>query len=151
MKGLSHTYTCILSLPNSPPIQAATQHWAEFQVLYGRSLLVLHFNYSNVYMSIPNSLTIPSPHPSSPAIISLDYDFWSGPRMLMLLVSEHHSSDTVALALLQAPWPPHCCSDPSNSVCPRAFAWPAAWNAAPQISMQSSPNLFQVPAQMSPS
>ena len=39
-KGLSHTYTCIHSPPNSPPIQAATQHWAEFPVLYSRSLLV---------------------------------------------------------------------------------------------------------------
>ena len=36
-------------------------------VLSSRSLLVLviHFKYSSVYMSIPNSLTILSPHPSS--------------------------------------------------------------------------------------
>ena len=33
-KGLSHIDICIHSLPNSPPIQAATQHWAEFLVLY---------------------------------------------------------------------------------------------------------------------
>jgi len=26
------------------------------------SLLVIHFKYSRVYVSIPNSLTIPSPH-----------------------------------------------------------------------------------------
>ena len=30
MKGLNHTYTCIHSLPKSPPIQAATQHREEF-------------------------------------------------------------------------------------------------------------------------
>ena len=42
----------------------------------------------------------------SPAIISLNYDFWSVPRMLMGLVSKHHSSATAALALLQAPCPP---------------------------------------------
>ena len=47
--------------PKLPPIQAATQHWAEFHVLYGRSLLVIHFKYSSVYLSIPNSLTTPSP------------------------------------------------------------------------------------------
>ena len=47
-KGLSHTYTCIHSPPNSPPIQPATKHWAEFPVLYNRSLLVIHFKYSSV-------------------------------------------------------------------------------------------------------
>ena len=40
-KGLSHTYTCIHSPPNSPPIQAATKHWSELPVLYGRSLLII--------------------------------------------------------------------------------------------------------------
>ena len=43
-KGLSHTQTCIHSPPNSPPIQAATWHWAEFLVLYSRTVLVFHFN-----------------------------------------------------------------------------------------------------------
>ena len=47
--------------PRLPPIQAATQHWAEFPVLYTRSSLVIHFQYGSVSMSIPNSLTIPSP------------------------------------------------------------------------------------------
>ena len=31
-------------------------------MLYSMSLLVIHFKYSRVYVSIPNSLTIPSPH-----------------------------------------------------------------------------------------
>ena len=31
-------------------------------MLYSRSLLVIHFKYSSVSMSIPNSLTIPSPN-----------------------------------------------------------------------------------------
>ena len=39
-KGLSHAYTCIHAPPNSPPIQAATRHGAEFPVLSSRSLLV---------------------------------------------------------------------------------------------------------------
>ena len=33
-------------------------------VLHSRSLLVLHFKYSSVYMSIPNSLTVPSRYTS---------------------------------------------------------------------------------------
>ena len=32
--------------------------------LYSRSLLIVHLKYNNVYLSIPNSLTIPSPDPS---------------------------------------------------------------------------------------
>ena len=47
--------------PKLPSHQAATEHWAEFPVLYSRSLLVIHFRYSRVYMSIPNPLTISSP------------------------------------------------------------------------------------------
>ena len=35
-----------------------------------RSLLVIHFRYSSVYMSIPNSLTVLSPHPSHLVTIS---------------------------------------------------------------------------------
>ena len=31
-KELSHTCTCILSPPNSPPVQTAPLHWAEFSV-----------------------------------------------------------------------------------------------------------------------
>ena len=44
-----------------------------YPVLYGRSLLVLHFKYSSVHMSIPNSQTIPSPHsyPWQPLVHSL--------------------------------------------------------------------------------
>ena len=33
-------------------------------MLYSRSLLVILIKYSSVYMSIPNSLTIPSLYPS---------------------------------------------------------------------------------------
>ena len=46
-------------------LQAATKHWAECPVPYSRSLLVIHLKYSRVYMSIPNSLSIPS-HITSP-------------------------------------------------------------------------------------
>ena len=36
-------------------------------MLYSRSLLVIYFEYNSVYMTFPNSLSIPSP----PATISL--------------------------------------------------------------------------------
>ena len=61
VKGLSHTYMCIHSCLNTPPIQAATKHWSLLHMLYSRSLLVIYLKYSSVYMSIPNSLTIPFP------------------------------------------------------------------------------------------
>ena len=32
-------------LPQTPLLQAATKHWAEFPVLYGKTLLVIHFIY----------------------------------------------------------------------------------------------------------
>ena len=35
-----------------------------------KSLLVIHFKYISEYMSIPSSLTVPSPHPSHPVTIS---------------------------------------------------------------------------------
>jgi len=66
VKGFSLMYPFSPKLPTS--VQAATQHWTEFLVLYSKSLLVIHFKYSNVYVSIPNSQTIPllllpTPHP----------------------------------------------------------------------------------------
>ena len=38
-------------------------NWAEVPVPYSRSLLLIHFKYSSVYLSVPNSLTIPLPSP----------------------------------------------------------------------------------------
>ena len=40
------------------------RYWAEFPVLYSRSLLVFPFKYSHVYMSIPNSQPVPPCYPS---------------------------------------------------------------------------------------
>ena len=39
-----------------------TECWAEFPVLYSRSLLVIHVKYSSVYKSVPNSSWI-APYP----------------------------------------------------------------------------------------
>ena len=38
-----HIHVSVLPQPQLPFSQAATQHWAEFHELYGRSLLVIHF------------------------------------------------------------------------------------------------------------
>ena len=38
-----------------------------------RALLAIHFKCSSEYMSIPHSLTIPSPYSSQPATISLSF------------------------------------------------------------------------------
>ena len=65
--GHSNLYTCIHSPPNSPSIQATTQHWTELHVLNSRSLLVIHFKHSSVYMFIPNSPTISFPPPPAPS------------------------------------------------------------------------------------
>ena len=62
-----HIYTCVYSSSNSFPIWVVTQYWAEFPVLYYRSLLVIYFKYSSVYMLIPNSQAIP-PCNSSPLV-----------------------------------------------------------------------------------
>ena len=43
---------------NSCPLWVITQYWVEFPVLYSRSLLVIHFTYNSVYMSILNSLWV---------------------------------------------------------------------------------------------
>ena len=59
-----HIHVSIL-LQTPPPFQSATEHWEESHVLYSRSLLVIHFKYSSVYMSISNSLIIPSSQPSA--------------------------------------------------------------------------------------
>ena len=60
-KGLSHTYTCIHPSPDAPH-PGCHVTLSRVSSLYSRSLLVICFKYSSVYMSIPNSLTIPFPH-----------------------------------------------------------------------------------------
>ena len=40
------------------PSYVIREHWVEFPVIYSRSWLVVHFEHSTVYMSIPHSLTL---------------------------------------------------------------------------------------------
>ena len=65
MKGLSHIYTWVHS-PQTP-LPSRLPHnikHRQFHVLYNRSLLVIHFKYSSVYVTFPKSLTIPSLPPT---------------------------------------------------------------------------------------
>ena len=53
-KWFSYTYTHIYYFSESFPIYVITDYRLEFPVLYSRSLLIIQFIYSSVYMSIPN-------------------------------------------------------------------------------------------------
>ena len=53
-------------------IKVIAEYWPEFLVLYSRSLLVIYFTYSSVYMSIPVSQFIPNP---LLPLVSLSYFF----------------------------------------------------------------------------
>ena len=46
------------------------QYCAEFLVPYSKSLLVIYFKYSSVYIPIPNTLTIPPHQPFLPVTIN---------------------------------------------------------------------------------
>ena len=69
VKGLSHTYTCIPSPPNSPAIQAATQHWAEFPVGGGVSLTKVKYREQNVAHNslAPSAFTLSCHHHHHPS------------------------------------------------------------------------------------
>ena len=58
-----------VSIPPQPPSHPSCHLTPEFLVPHSRSLSVIHFKYSRVYLSIPNSLIIPSFNPSPPVTI----------------------------------------------------------------------------------
>ena len=55
----SALYIQISILPQTP-LPSRLPYGAEAHVLHSESLLVAHFKYSSVYLTTPNSLTIPS-------------------------------------------------------------------------------------------
>ena len=124
--GDSHTQAGIHCPPNAPPSQAATYHRAEFPLPHGRSLLVIRFKYSGVYLCIPNSLTIPS----SPATIS---SFPECGHTIILnvtrsLVSHILSSESCLLRqeyVFCQPWI-NAGGDPGSFLLPSAFLPPQA-------------------------
>ena len=61
----SATHTHVSILPHTP-LPSRLPHNMEQRFLCIMSLLVTHFKYSSVHLSIPNSLTIPSLHLSLP-------------------------------------------------------------------------------------
>ena len=65
-------YSFSLNFPAHPGCHKTL---TEFPVLYSRSLLVIHFKYSSVYMSIPNSLTVSFPQ-SYPGNHKRNTDFY---------------------------------------------------------------------------
>ena len=85
----SATHTHVSILPQTPPTQAATEHRAEFNVLYSRSLLLIHFKYSTVYTLIPNSTMLsPILSPGNHSMFIFNFS---------LYVSCHSSKDFKAL------------------------------------------------------
>ena len=83
-KWIYCTYTYIHSFLDSFHMLAITQYWVEFPVLYSRSLLVIYFIYSSVYMSVPVSQFIPPLFfcVVSPALSSHSTnDHWMNERM----------------------------------------------------------------------
>ena len=58
VSGKQKKNSTIHSPPNPSSQPAFHINWVEFHVLCYRSLLVVHFKYSSVYMSIPNSISI---------------------------------------------------------------------------------------------
>ena len=141
MKRLSHTCTCIHSPPNSPPIQAATWHWAEFPVLSSRSLLVLHVKYSSVSMSIPNSMTIPSPilAPGNHEVIT---EYWAESPVLdsrsLLVLHVKYSSVSISIPnSLTTPSPtipPGTITLLQSNKCRRAEVWESQPLCLPSLS-----------------
>ena len=61
-ESVIHIHISILfSFLDSIPMEVITEYQAEFPVLYSRSLLVIYFIYSSVYMSLPVPQSITSP------------------------------------------------------------------------------------------
>ena len=67
----SAIYMHISIFPHSISSHPGYHTTLKFPVLHSRPLLIIHFKYSSVYMSIPNSLILPSPHPYALVTINL--------------------------------------------------------------------------------
>ena len=69
-KWFSYMYTYVYSFSGSFLIRVITEYWADFPVLYSRSLLVIYLIYRSMYMLMPSSLFL-SPHISLLVTVSL--------------------------------------------------------------------------------
>ena len=63
-------YPFSIKLPPPHPSPGCHMTLSRVHCAIQQNLLVIHFKYSNEYMSVPNSLTIPSSHSSPMATIS---------------------------------------------------------------------------------
>ena len=70
-KWISHSYTYIHFFLDSFSTPVIAEYWEDFPVLYSRSLLVIYFIYSSVYVTIPVSQFIPPFFPPNPITINL--------------------------------------------------------------------------------
>ena len=71
LQRVGHNWVTELILPQTLlPFRLTHNTEQSSLCCYSRSLLVIHFNYNNEYMSIPNSLTILSPHSSPLATLN---------------------------------------------------------------------------------
>ena len=70
-------------------------------MLYGRSLLVIPLKYSRVHMSVPNSLTIPSPRPYLLAVIRMEsglyFEICCGVNIHTMEIDKCHGSRRLAI------------------------------------------------------
>ena len=69
-----------------------------------RSLLVIHFIYSSVYLLIPNSLFIPAPSPFSPSVISSIFLSWAEPVCQLLCDPEGNYLNYLPLGCVSSWW-----------------------------------------------
>ena len=60
-RSTSAVYIHVSTLPQILLPSRLVHNIEQFHVLYYRSLLIIHFKYSSVYMTFPKSLIIPSP------------------------------------------------------------------------------------------
>ena len=105
--GYIYIYPFSPKLPSHPGCYITL---SSVPVLYSRTLLVILFKYSSVCKSTPNSLTIPSPQSSPPAILS---SFSKSVSLFLFCKSVQFSS--VAQSCLTL-WDPTDCSTPGLPV-----------------------------------
>ena len=130
-EGLSDTHTCIHSPPNSPLIQAATYHWAEFSVLYSMFSLVILYISSVQLLSCVRLFATPwiAAHQASLSITNSQ----SSPKLMSIELVMPSSHLIICRPLLLLPLiPPSIRVFSNESTLP--MRWPKYWSFSFSIS-----------------